>query len=71
MRWVGFVACLGERRNVYRLVIGKLDVERHYGMCRYRWVDFITINIKVTVCEVVDLIQLTQDGVSGGLSLAP
>jgi hypothetical protein len=28
MRWVGHVACMAERRDVYRVVVGKLEGKR-------------------------------------------
>jgi hypothetical protein len=31
MRWAGHVACMGERRNVYRVEVGKLRERGHMG----------------------------------------
>ena len=31
MRWVGHVACIGERRGVYRVLVGKPEGKRPYG----------------------------------------
>jgi hypothetical protein len=39
MRWVGHVARMREKRNVYRLLVGKLDGKRPLGRPRRRWVD--------------------------------
>ena len=36
MRWVGHVACLGERRGLYRFLVGKLE-KRPLGRSRGRW----------------------------------
>jgi hypothetical protein len=41
MRWVGHVACLGEKRNVYRILMGKPEVKRPLGRPRRRWKDNI------------------------------
>jgi hypothetical protein len=61
MRWVGHVARMGEKRNAYRLLVGKPEGRRPLGRPRRRWVD----NIKMDLVEVgwgdVDLIGLAQD----------
>jgi hypothetical protein len=31
MKWVGHMACMGEKRNVYRLLVGKPDAKRLLG----------------------------------------
>jgi hypothetical protein len=41
IRWAGHVACMGEKRNVYRLLEGK----RPLGRPRRRWVDNIRIDL--------------------------
>jgi hypothetical protein len=44
MRWTGHVARMGEKRNAYRLLVGK----RPLGRPRRRWVD----NIRMDLGEV-------------------
>jgi len=39
MRWVGHVACMGERRGVYRVLVGKPEGKRALGRTRLRWED--------------------------------
>jgi hypothetical protein len=39
MRWVGHVARMGEKRNAYRLLVGKPEGKRPLGRPRRRWVD--------------------------------
>jgi hypothetical protein len=34
MRWAGYVAKMGEKRNVYRLLVGKLEGKRPLGRKR-------------------------------------
>jgi hypothetical protein len=50
-----------EKRNVYRLLVGKPEGKRPLGRPRRRWVD----NIKMDVLEIgwgsVDWIDLAQD----------
>jgi hypothetical protein len=43
MRWVGHVARMGEKRNVYRLLVGKPEGKRRLGIPRRRWIDNIKI----------------------------
>ena len=47
---------MGERRGVYRVLLGKPEGKRPLGRPRYRWQD----NIKMDLQEV-DWIVLTQD----------
>jgi hypothetical protein len=52
---------VGEKRNVYRLLVGKPKGRRPLGRPRHRWID----NIKIDLLEVglndVDWIGLAQD----------
>jgi hypothetical protein len=45
MGWAGHVACMGERRCVYRVVVGKPDGKRPLGRPRHRWEDSIKIHL--------------------------
>jgi hypothetical protein len=31
MRWMGHIACIEERRNAYKVLVGKLDRKRPLG----------------------------------------
>jgi hypothetical protein len=37
MRWAGQVAHMGERRGVYRVLVGKPERKRPLGRSRHRW----------------------------------
>jgi hypothetical protein len=37
MRWTGHVACMGESRGVFRVLVGKLEGKRPLGRSRHRW----------------------------------
>jgi hypothetical protein len=37
MRWVGHVACMGEERNVYKVLIGKPEGKTSLGRPMRRW----------------------------------
>jgi len=39
MRWVGLVAHMEERRDVYRVLVGKPEEKRLLGRPRHRWED--------------------------------
>jgi hypothetical protein len=41
MRWTGHVARMGDRRNAYRIFVGKPEGRRPLGRPRCRWVDNI------------------------------
>jgi hypothetical protein len=41
LRWVGHVACMGEGRGVYRVLVGKPEGKRPLGRPRHRWEDNI------------------------------
>jgi hypothetical protein len=61
MRWVGHVARMGEKRNVYGLLVGKPDGKRPLGRPRRRWIDNIKLDLLVIGLNVVDWIGLAQD----------
>jgi hypothetical protein len=62
MRWAGHVARMWEKRNAYRLLVGKPEGKRPLERPRCRWVD----NIKMDLGEIgwggVDWIGMAQDG---------
>jgi hypothetical protein len=45
MRWAGHVARMGEKRNAYRLLVGKPEGKRPLGRPRRRWVDNIRMDL--------------------------
>jgi hypothetical protein len=61
MRWAGHVARMGEKRNTYRLLMGKLEGKRPLGRPRCRWVDNIRIDLGEVGWGDVDWIGLAQD----------
>jgi hypothetical protein len=48
MRWAGHVAQMGEKRNAYRILVGKPEGKRELGRPGRRWVD----NIKMDLREI-------------------
>jgi hypothetical protein len=61
MRWAGHVARMGEKRNMYRLLVGKSEGKRPLGRPRRRWIDNIKMDVLEIGVNVVDWIGLAQD----------
>jgi hypothetical protein len=61
MRWARHVARMGEKRNVYCLLVGKPEGKRPLGRRRRRCIDNIKMNILEIGVNVVDWIGLAQD----------
>jgi hypothetical protein len=61
MRWAEHVARMGQKRNAFRLLVGKPEGKRPLGKPRRRWVD----NIKMDLLEIdwggVDWNGVAQD----------
>jgi hypothetical protein len=61
MTWVGHVARMGEKRNVYRLLVGKPEGKRPLGKLRRRWIDNIKLDLLEIGLNVVNWIGLAPD----------
>jgi hypothetical protein len=48
MRWAEHVARMGDKRNAYRILMGKPEGKRPLGRPRRRWMD----NIKIDLIEI-------------------
>jgi hypothetical protein len=59
MRWAGHVARMGEKRNAYRILVGK--PEGKMGRPRRRWVDNIKMDLTEIGWDGMDWIDLAQD----------
>jgi hypothetical protein len=57
----GHVARIGEKRNTYRILVGKPEGKRPLGRPRRRWVDNITIDFIEIGWDGIDWIDLAQD----------
>jgi hypothetical protein len=64
MRWAGHVACVGEGRDVYRVLVGKPEGKRPLGRPRCRWEENINMNFQEVGCRGMDCIELAQGRVS-------
>jgi hypothetical protein len=63
MRWAEHVARMGERRGLYRILVGKPEGKKPLGRPRHRWEDNITMDLQEVECEGVDWIELAQNRV--------
>jgi hypothetical protein len=61
MRWMGHVAQMGEKRNMYRLLVRKPEGKRQLRRPRLRWVDNIKTDLVKKRWSNVDWIYLAQD----------
>ena len=61
IRQAGHVARMGERRGLYRILVGKPEGKRPLGRPRHRWVDNIEMDLQEVDCGGVDCIELAQD----------
>jgi hypothetical protein len=52
---------MGEKRKVYRLLVGKPEGKRPLGRPRRRWIHKIMMDLLETGVNVVDWIGLAQD----------
>ena len=57
----GIVARMGERRGVYRILVGKPEGKRPLGRPRRRWKDNIKMDLQEMECGSVDWIELAKD----------
>jgi hypothetical protein len=58
MRWAGHVARMGEKGNMYKILVGKPEGKRPLGRPRCRWIDNIKMDLLEIGLNVVDWIGL-------------
>jgi hypothetical protein len=61
MKWAEHVARMGEKRNVYRLLVGKPEGKGQPGRPRRRWIDNSDMDLLDVELSVLDWIDLAQD----------
>jgi hypothetical protein len=61
MRWAGYVARMGEGRNVYRVLVGKPEGKRPLERPRRRWEDGVKMDLREMGWGCVEWIHLAQD----------
>jgi hypothetical protein len=63
LRWAGHVACMGEGRGVYSVLVGRPKGKRPLGRPRHRWEDNIKLDLREIGIDGVNWVQLAQDSV--------
>jgi hypothetical protein len=63
MRWAGHVSQMGEKRNAYRILVGKPEGKRPLGRPRHGWVDNIKMDLRELGWDYMDWINLALDRV--------
>ena len=58
---MGHIAGTGERRGVYRVLVGKPLETRPLGRTRRRWEDNIKMDLQEVGCGGIEWIELAQD----------
>jgi hypothetical protein len=61
IRLAGHLAHMGERRGIYRVLVGKPEGKRPLGRSRIRWEDNIKMDLQEVGCVGMDWIKLAQD----------
>jgi len=61
MRWVGYVAGMGEMRNAYTILVRNPEKKRLFGRHRHRWGDNVGSCLREIGWEGVDWMHLTWD----------
>jgi len=57
----GACSAYGEKRDVYRVLVGKPEGKRPVGRSRQRWEDNIKMDIQEVGCGGMDWIEPAQD----------
>ena len=58
---MGYAAHMGERKGVYRVLVGKPEGKRPTGRPRHRWENNFKMDLQEMGCGSMDWIELVQD----------
>jgi hypothetical protein len=61
IRWAGHVARVGDRRGMYRVLVGKPEGKRPLWRQRHRWEDNIKMDLLEVGCGSMDWIEFARD----------
>ena len=62
MRWAGHIACMGEWRGVYRVLVRKPEGKRPLGRLRQRWENNIKMDLQEVGCGGMDWFKIETGG---------
>jgi hypothetical protein len=62
IRWARHVAGMGDRRGIFRVLVGKPEGKRPLGRPRRRWEDKIKIDLQEVGCEGSVLLRIGTGG---------
>jgi hypothetical protein len=54
IRWAGHRVCMGEKRNAYRVLVGKPGIKRPLGRPRHRWENKIKMTLREIGWDIMD-----------------
>ena len=61
LRWAGHVARMGEKRGLYRVLVGKQEGKKPLGRPRRKWEDNIKMDLQEVGCGGMDCIAVSRD----------
>jgi hypothetical protein len=61
MKLAGHVTRMGERRDIYKVLVGKPEGKRPLGRPRHSWENNIKMDRQEVECESMDWIELVED----------
>jgi hypothetical protein len=61
MRWEGHIERMAEKRNAYRILVGKPEGKKPLGRPGRRWVGNIKTDLRERGWDGIDWIDLAQD----------
>jgi hypothetical protein len=61
LRWAGHVARMGEKRGVYKVLVGKREGKKPLGRPRRNWEDNIKMDLQEVECGGMDCIAVSRD----------
>jgi hypothetical protein len=67
MRLAGHVACMGEKRGAYRILVGRPEGRRPLGRPRHRWEDNIKMDLQELGWVAWTGLSWPRIGTGGGL----
>jgi hypothetical protein len=61
MRWAGHITGMWEKRNAYKILVGKPEGKRPLGRPRHSWVENIKMDLREIGWDGMGWINLAQD----------